>query len=62
MTRKLTVNVGVNYSLEFPITDRDNREMWFNRNVLLPVSIPVGFPVYGGFEFASPQERSPTDL
>jgi hypothetical protein len=62
VSHKLTVNVGLNYSLEFPITDRHNREMWFNPTVLLPVSIQVGTPVYGGFEFASSQERSPTDL
>ncbi len=62
VTRRFTVNVGVNYSLEFPITDRYNREMWFEPNALLPVSTQVGFPVNGGFEFASSKQRSPTDL
>lgn len=62
VSRKFTLNYGINYSLEFPVTDRHNREMWFNRNALLPVSSQVGFPVNGGFEFATPSERSPTDL
>lgn len=62
VSRRFTVNVGVNYSLEFPITDRYNREMWFNRTAVLPVSTQVGFPVVGGFDFATSSERSPTDL
>ncbi len=62
VSRRFTVNVGVNYSLEFPITDRYNREMWFDPNVLLPISTQVGSPVRGGFQFATPSQRSPTDL
>src|SRR5262249_49671888 len=29
VNRRLTLNLGVDYSLEFPITDRYNRKMWF---------------------------------
>ncbi|HTB13431.1 MAG TPA: carboxypeptidase-like regulatory domain-containing protein [Bryobacteraceae bacterium] len=62
VSHKFTVNVGINYSLEFPVTDRYNREMWFDRNAVLPISQQAGFPVVGGFQFATPSERSPADL
>jgi hypothetical protein len=62
VSRRFTLNVGLNYSLEFPITDRYNREMWFNQTEVLPASMQVGLPVVGGFEFATPSERSPANL
>ena len=58
--RKLTVNIGTDYSLEFPITERFNRKMWFDSSASIPIQ--VGFPVTGGFEFATPSERSPYNL
>jgi Carboxypeptidase regulatory-like domain len=62
VSRRFTVNVGLNYSLEFPVTDRFNREMWFDRNAVLPISQQAGFPIVGGFDFATPSERAPADL
>jgi hypothetical protein len=62
VSHRFTVNVGINYSLEFPITDRYNREMWFDKTAVLPISQQVGAPVVGGFDFATPSQRSPTDL
>ena len=62
VTRKLTLNIGTDYSLEFPITDRYDRKMWLDPNVLLPVSDKVGMPVRGGFIFANSNQRSPYDL
>jgi hypothetical protein len=62
VTRNLTVNVGTDYSLEFPITDRYNRKMWFDPTASVPVSQTLGFPVTGGFDFASSSERYPFDL
>jgi len=62
VTRKLTLNIGTDYSLEFPITDRYDRKMWLDPNVLLPVSDKVGMPVRGGFIFANSSNRSPYDL
>jgi hypothetical protein len=59
---KLTVNVGVDYSLEFPITERYNRKMWFEPAIELPISQTVGMPIHGGFEFADEETRSPYDL
>ncbi len=62
VTSKLTANVGVDYSLEFPIVERYNRKMWFEPGIQLPISQIVGMPVYGGFEFADSKTRSPYDL
>jgi hypothetical protein len=62
LTRKLTLNVGMDYSLEFPITERYNRKMWLDPDVLLPISQAVGLPLRGGFQFADKNTRSPFDL
>ena len=40
--RKLTLNLGVEYGLEFPITERYNRKMWFDPAAQLPISQAVG--------------------
>ena len=61
-TRKLTVNIGMDYSLEFPITERYNRKMWLDPTVRLPISDAVGLPLTGGFRFADAKTRSPFDL
>ena len=50
----------MDYRLEFPITERYNRKMWFDPTAQIPVQL--GFPVTGGFEFATSSERSPYDL
>ncbi len=62
VTHKLTLNIGTDYSLEFPITERYNRKMWFDPTVPLPVSQAVGLPLTGGFRFADNKTRSPYDL
>jgi len=62
ITRKLTMNIGTDYSLEFPITERHNRKMWFDPTASLPVSQSLGFPVTGGFKFADNSTRAPYDL
>ena len=62
ITRKLTLNIGADYGLEFPITERHNRKMWFDGSAPLPISQQVGFPLVGGFRFADNSTRSPYDL
>jgi len=62
ITRKLTLNIGTDYSLEFPITERYNRKMWFDPTAPLPISQQVGLPLVGGFRFADSSTRSPYDL
>ncbi len=60
VTRKLTVNLGTEYSLEHPITERYNRKMWLDESA--PVPLNVGFPLKGGFRFTDKDTRSPQDL
>lgn len=62
VTRRLTLNIGTDYSLEFPITERYNRKMWFDPTASLPISQAVGQPLTGGFRFADSNNRSPYDL
>jgi hypothetical protein len=62
VNRKLTLNLGMDYSLEFPITERYNRKMWFDPAAELPISSQVGQPLRGGFRFADDNIRSPYDL
>ncbi|MDX1983803.1 MAG: carboxypeptidase-like regulatory domain-containing protein [Bryobacteraceae bacterium] len=62
VTRRLTMNLGMDYSLEFPITERFNRKMWFDPAAPLPISQTVGLPLVGGFRFADNDTRSPYDL
>ncbi|MEO8128740.1 MAG: carboxypeptidase-like regulatory domain-containing protein [Bryobacteraceae bacterium] len=62
ITRRLTLNLGMDYSLEFPITERYNRKMWFDPAAQLPISSVVGLPLTGGFRFADDKTRSPYDL
>ncbi len=62
ITRRLTLNIGTDYSLEFPITERYNRKMWFDPSAPLSISQSVGLPLTGGFRFADNNLRSPYDL
>jgi len=62
ITRKLTLNIGTDYSLEFPITERYNRKMWFDRTVPSPLTQTIGLPLVGGFRFADSSTRGPIDL
>ncbi len=62
ISRKLTLNVGIEYGLEIPITERYNRKMWFDPSADLPVARNVGLPLRGGYRFASSDMRSPYDL
>jgi hypothetical protein len=61
-TRKLTLNLGLEYGLEFPITERYNRKMWFDPTAQLPVGTSIGLPLKGGYRFADGDTRSPYDL
>ncbi len=52
VTPRLTVNVGVRYENQRPATERFDRLMYFNPNVVNPISSQIGFNVLGGFEYA----------
>ncbi|MBM3740252.1 MAG: TonB-dependent receptor [Acidobacteria bacterium] len=62
ISRKLTLNLGVEYGLEFPINERYNRKMWFDPAAQLPISQQVGLDLRGGYRFADNNTRSPYDL
>src|SRR5262249_44321114 len=62
ISRSLTLNFGMEYGLEFPITERYDRKMWFDPFADLPIGRNVGLPLRGGYRFASPDMRSPYDL
>jgi hypothetical protein len=57
VTPRLTVNVGVRYENQRPVTERINRLEYFNTTVLNPISSQIGFPVHGGFEYAGGNNR-----
>jgi hypothetical protein len=52
VTPRLTVNIGVRYENQRPATERFDRLEYFDTKVLNPISGPLGFPVYGGFDYA----------
>ena len=50
VTRKFTVNIGTEYSFEFPITERYNRKMWFDQSAALSISVgfrSIALPFHG---------------
>ncbi|PYT10228.1 MAG: hypothetical protein DMG59_29250, partial [Acidobacteria bacterium] len=47
VTRKLTLNLGLRYSLEFGPTERFNRESWFDFDAVPPITQKAGVPAHG---------------
>jgi hypothetical protein len=59
---KLTLNLGARYELEFPRTERHNREAWFNPTLPSPLgNVPGLGQIYGGVVYASNAERHIVD-
>ena len=56
-TRKLTLNLGLRWEIQRPITDRYNRLATFNYNAVNPISSSVGQNYTGEVEFASSGNR-----
>jgi hypothetical protein len=58
-TRKLTLNLGLRYEIQRPITDRYNRQAWFDYNAVNPISAAVGQgqTYTGELQFATPGKR-----
>ena len=56
-TRKLTLNLGLRWEVQRPVTDRYNRQAWFNYNAVNPISTAVGQTYLGQLEFASSDKR-----
>jgi hypothetical protein len=56
---KLTLNLGARYELEFPRTERHNRQAWFDPTLPSPLGdVPGVGPIQGGIVYATPAERT----
>ena len=60
-TRKLTVNLGIRWEVQRPVTDRFNRQASFNYNAVNPISTAVGQNYLGELVFASSGSRGLTN-
>ncbi len=58
-SKKLTVNIGMRYDLDFPRTERYNRMNGLDPSVVSPLQVPGLGTLHGGEIFASPDNRSP---
>jgi len=56
-TRKLTLNLGLRYEIQRPVTDRYNRQAWFNYQAINPISSDVGQTYTGELQFANSGNR-----
>jgi hypothetical protein len=60
-TRKLTLNLGIRWEVQRPVTDRFNRQASFNYNAVNPISTAVGQNYLGELVFASSGNRGLTN-
>ncbi len=56
-TRKLTLNLGLRYEIQRPVTDRYNRQAWFDYKATNPISSAVGQTYTGELQFANSSNR-----
>src|SRR6266567_4489270 len=56
-TRKLTLNLGLRWEVQRPVTDRYNRQAWFDYNATNPISSAVAQTYKGELQFASSSNR-----
>lgn len=56
-TRKLTLNLGLRYDIQRPVTDRFNRQAWFNYSAVNPIGSSVGQNYPGELQFATSSQR-----
>jgi Carboxypeptidase regulatory-like domain len=59
VNKKLTVNIGIRYDLDFPRTERYNRMNGLDPSVASPLQVPGLGTLHGGEVFASSNNRSP---
>ena len=60
-TRKLTLNLGIRWEVQRPVTDRYNRQASFDYNAVNPISTAVGQNYLGELVFASSGNRGLTN-
>ena len=58
---KLTLNIGVRYDIDFPRTERYNRQSWVDPTAPTGITVPGLGPMLGALQFASNGTRSPYD-
>ena len=56
-TRKLTLNLGIRWEVQRPVTDRYNRQAWFDYKAVNPISSVVGHNYLGEQVFATSGNR-----
>ena len=57
--KRLTLNLGVRWDLQFPMVEQNNNYDWFNPNIASPIAGQVpGLSLKGGFQFASDTQRN----
>jgi len=61
VTSKLTLNLGLQWSLDSPYTERYNNVSWFDPRATPPSSKALGFSTIGSLVFASGNQRKPDD-
>jgi hypothetical protein len=60
VSKKLTLNYGVRWDLQFPMVEAHNNYDWFNPAIASPIASQVpGLNLTGGFQFASGDKRTP---
>ena len=59
---KLTLNLGLQYSLDSSVTERFNRLAWFNPATIAPIVQALGLPYAGSLNFAGSSDRTPEQL
>jgi hypothetical protein len=59
VNKKLTINVGMRYDLDFPRTERYNRTNGLDPSVVSPITVPGFGTLHGGEIFANSNNRSP---
>ncbi|MFL6308286.1 MAG: TonB-dependent receptor domain-containing protein [Candidatus Sulfotelmatobacter sp.] len=56
-TRKLTLNLGLRWEVQRPVTDRYNRQAWFDYSATNPITSSVGQTYLGELQFANSGTR-----
>lgn len=63
ITKKLTLNLGLRYDLEWPFTERFNNISWFDPTLPSPIAAQVpSLNLRGAVTFATPDRRTPWEV
>lgn len=62
VTRKLTLNLGLRYDVEFGPTERFNRQTYFDFDSIAPITQKAGLASRGALRFTDGNTRVPKDI